>query len=82
MSNNILIIWKLTKLLFFSKRPKSIEILKIKKAQKPNEQNLTQRWMLKYSNKMTLFVQYFIPCKQLYVLRVKHSPIIRSSNKL
>jgi hypothetical protein len=24
---------------------------------------------------MTLFVQYFIPCKQLYVFRVKHSPI-------
>jgi hypothetical protein len=22
---------------------------------------------------MTLFVQYFIPCKQLYMFRVKHS---------
>jgi hypothetical protein len=31
---------------------------------------------------MTLFVQYFIPCKQLYMFRVKHSSIIRSSNKL
>jgi hypothetical protein len=29
----------------------------------------------------TFFVQYFIPCKQLYMFRVKHSPIIRSSNK-
>jgi hypothetical protein len=28
------------------------------------------------------FVQYFIPCKRLYMFRVKHSPIIRSSNKL
>jgi hypothetical protein len=37
---------------------------------------------LECSNKMTLFVQYFIPCKQLYMFRVKHSPIIRSSNKL
>jgi hypothetical protein len=37
---------------------------------------------LKCSNKMTLFVQYFISCKQLYMFRVKHSPIIRSSNKL
>jgi hypothetical protein len=27
---------------------------------------------LKCSNKMTLFVQYFIPCKQLYMFRVKH----------
>jgi hypothetical protein len=31
---------------------------------------------------MTLFVQYFIPCKQLYMFQTKHSPIIRSSNKL
>jgi hypothetical protein len=31
---------------------------------------------------MTLFVQYFIPYKQFYMFRVKHSPIIRSSNKL
>jgi hypothetical protein len=32
---------------------------------------------------MTLFfVQYFIPCKRLYMFRVKHSPIFRSSNKL
>jgi hypothetical protein len=31
---------------------------------------------------MTLFVQYFIPRKQLYVLRGKHSPITRSRNKL
>jgi hypothetical protein len=31
----------------------------------------------------TSFVQYFIPCKRLYMFRVKHSPIIiRSSNKL
>jgi hypothetical protein len=30
----------------------------------------------------TFFVQYFIPCKRLYMFRVKHSPIIRSSNKL
>jgi hypothetical protein len=37
---------------------------------------------LKCSNKMTLFVQYLIPCKQLYMFRVKHSHIIRSSNKL
>jgi hypothetical protein len=37
---------------------------------------------LKYSNKMTLFVQYIILCKRLYIFRVKHSPIIRSSNKL
>jgi hypothetical protein len=36
---------------------------------------------LKCSNKMTLFVQYFIPCKQPYMFRVKQSPIIRSSNK-
>jgi hypothetical protein len=36
---------------------------------------------LKCSNKMTRSVQYFIPCKQLYMFRVKHSPIIRSSNK-
>jgi hypothetical protein len=28
------------------------------------------------------FVQHFIPCKQLYMFRVKHSPIIRRSNKL
>jgi hypothetical protein len=28
------------------------------------------------------FVHYFIPCRQLYIFRVKHSPIIRSSNKL
>jgi hypothetical protein len=34
------------------------------------------------SNKMALFVQYFIPRKQAYVFRVKHPPIIRSSNKL
>jgi hypothetical protein len=38
--------------------------------------------MLKCSNKMALFVQYFIPCKQLYLFRVKYSPITRSSNKL
>jgi hypothetical protein len=31
---------------------------------------------------MILFVQYFMPCKQLYMFQVKHSPIIRSSNKL
>jgi hypothetical protein len=37
---------------------------------------------LKYSNKLTLFVQYFIPCRQLYMFRVKHSPIIKRSNKL
>jgi hypothetical protein len=37
---------------------------------------------LKCSNKMILFVHYFIPCRQLYMFRVKHSPIIRSSNKL
>jgi hypothetical protein len=30
----------------------------------------------------TFFVQYFIPCKQLYMFRVKYSPIIRTSNKL
>jgi hypothetical protein len=28
------------------------------------------------------FVQYFIPYKQLYMFRMKHSPIVRSSNKL
>jgi hypothetical protein len=28
------------------------------------------------------FVQYFIPCKQLYMFPVKRSPIIRSTNKL
>jgi hypothetical protein len=33
-------------------------------------------------SKMTLFVRYFVPCEQLYMFRVKHSPIIRSSNKL
>jgi hypothetical protein len=27
-------------------------------------------------------VQHFIPCKQLYMFRVNHSPIIRRSNKL
>jgi hypothetical protein len=31
---------------------------------------------------MTLFLQYFVPCKQLYMLWLKYSPIIRSSNKL
>jgi hypothetical protein len=31
---------------------------------------------------MTLFAQYFIPCKQFYMFRVKHSPIIRSTKKL
>jgi hypothetical protein len=36
---------------------------------------------LECSNKMTPFVQYFIPCKQLYMFRVKYSPIIRSSIK-
>jgi hypothetical protein len=30
----------------------------------------------------TFFVQYFITRKRLYMFRVKHSPIIRSSNKL
>jgi hypothetical protein len=30
----------------------------------------------------TFFIQYFIPCKRLYMFRVKHSPIIRRSNKL
>jgi hypothetical protein len=40
------------------------------------------RSSFKCSNKMTLFVQYFIPSKQLYMFRVKHSSIIRSSNKL
>jgi hypothetical protein len=37
---------------------------------------------LECSNKMPLFVQYFIPCKQLYMFRVKHSHIIRSSSKM
>jgi hypothetical protein len=37
---------------------------------------------LKIFQKDDTFVQYFISCKQLYMLRVKHSLIIRSSTKL
>jgi len=42
MSNNILTIWKLTKLLFFSKRLKSTKMLNFKKTQKQNSKYLTQ----------------------------------------
>jgi hypothetical protein len=37
---------------------------------------------LKCSDKMTLFVQYFIPCEQPYMFREERSPIIGGLNKL
>jgi hypothetical protein len=48
----------------------------------PGSKGKIQHFFYKYSKKMALFVQYFISCKQLYIFRVKHSPVIRSLNKL